>query len=381
MSLFFLAGEKSGDLLGARLVKELRSEHQIWGVGGQNMRAAGLEPLLYTEAFEAMGVTDTLLRLPQIVGQFKKVQHAILEKKPAACILIDYPGFNLRLASALRKKGYAGKIVQYVSPTVWAWGKDRIEKMNSSLDLLLSIFPFEQPLLKEKNFTFNYVGNPIFESVKTHNYEEGWHKLFGIRQPEKVIALFPGSRRSEVHLNLPLQLQAAELILQNIPDAEFALSCAQEEMMPLVHCLLSDCPLKLNKNLFLIPKRFSYELMRDAQGAIAKSGSVTLELALHETPTVVMYQISALNRFFAKYILKLSLKHYCIVNILHGQTVFPELIETKVTAEKLASNLLEMYFAGSLRTSCLEACRSIPDLLGDHNTSYKAAEAIRELLR
>lgn len=376
MNLFFLAGETSGDRIGALLLKELKGEGEFWGVGGEKMRAQGLKPLLYTEEFALMGVTDTLLSLPKIFRQFYLIQDAILSKKPDGVILIDYPGFNLRLAKALRKKGYRGKIIQYVSPTIWAWGKERLKTMEKALDLVLLIFPFEEELFIQSQLSAVYVGNPIVESILSHTYEEEWHKGFGIRRPNELVALFPGSRKQEVEQNLPLQLEAAELFLERHEGVEFALSFAHEESLPEIKRMVRESRLKEDINLFLIPKHFSFELMRDARVALAKSGSVTLELALHQTPSVVTYKVSSINRFIAKNILKLSIKHFCIVNILKQREVFPERIAVEATAEELVLEL-EKLWNGPKREACIEDLSDLCHLLTTKRSSFEAAKKIR----
>jgi lipid-A-disaccharide synthase len=381
MNLFFLAGEKSGDLLGSKLLRELKGQGEFWGVGGEKMRSQGLTPILYTESFEVMGIADTLLSLPRQIKQFFQIRDAILQRNPDGCILIDYPGFNLKLAKSLRKKGYRGKIIQYVCPTVWAWGKDRIQKMVNTLDLLLTIYPFETSYFKETPLSVKYVGSPILESVGAHLYNQKWQQSIGIKPSGPIIALFPGSRKGEISLNLPLQIEAAEILHQKFQDVQFAISMAHDEMLPFVQQLIQQSSLKLNTHIFLIPKSFSYELMRDCQSAIVKSGSVTLEMALHQKPSVIIYELSLINQFFAKYVLKLDLKHYCIVNILADKTVFPEFIGKDVTAEKIAEALERLHIDGQERWSCQKGCQSILKILNQGEASKQAANEILKVLK
>ena len=382
-SIFFLAGEKSGDLLGSVLLKIFKNrfpEHFLFGVGGPEMRAQGMKCLLRTEEFEIIGFSDILWSLPRLRKQFRMVRDHILQKKPEVVLFIDYPGFNLRMAKVLRDRGYRGKLVQYISPTVWAWGKHRIDKMAKTLDLLMTIYPFENAHYTDTSLNVKYVGNPVKEIIKKHLYDDDWEKLFGIKDTENLISIFPGSRKGEIQLNLPFQLKAAELLKKEQPELCFAISCAHEKIMPIMHHCLGDISLKLNRDIFFLPKSYSYELMRDSRCAIAKSGTVTLELALHQCPTVVIYKLTLLNRLFAQYILKLNLPHYCIVNILSGKTVFPEIIEKGLTPQAIAQELMKLNDNTEDRKICLEECRKLPSILENDDASEQVAHAIEELI-
>ncbi|NGX43437.1 MAG: Lipid-A-disaccharide synthase [Chlamydiae bacterium] len=381
--IFLLAGEKSGDLLGSFLIKALRQrlpEHFLFGVGGPEMRGEGMECLLHTEDFEIMGFSDILRSLPKLRRQFRTVRDHILQTKPDATIFIDYPGFNLRMAKTLRERGYRGKLVQYISPTVWAWGKHRTEHMAKTLDLLMTIYPFENAHFSKTSLNVKYVGNPINEIINKHTYDEQWARLFGIKDPENLVAIFPGSRKGEIQLNLPYQLKAAELLKKENPELCFAISCAHEKIMPLMHHILHGNSLQLNKDIFLLPKAYSYELMRTCRSAIAKSGTVTLELALHQCPTVVVYKLSLLNRLIAQFFLRLNLPHYCIVNILSGKTVFPEIIEKGLTPQRIYQELKKLHNNTEERKTCIEQCRKLPSILQDNDTSSLAAKAVEELI-
>lgn len=382
-SLFLIAGEKSGDMLGCSLMKSLKEQIPgctFSGVGGQEMRQEGLECVLRTEDFELHGFSDIIWSLPKLVKQFKEIRNRILAKKPDAVIFIDYPGFNLRMAKSLRKRGYKGKLVQYVCPTIWAWGPKRKQKMEETLDLVLSIYPFELACFKDSPLKVEYVGNPVKKIVQEHKYDESWHTLFGIKKTDNLIAIFPGSRKGEIQRNLPYQLKTCELMKKENPNLVFAISCAHEKIMPVMHPMLRNVSLKLHQDLFLLPKTYSYELMRDCRSALAKSGTVTLELALHQTPTVVLYKLTRLNRFIAKYLLRLKLPHYCIVNILSDQTVYPEIIEKGLSAQNLYKRLLPLTDHTEERRQCIEKCQELETILQEKDASEQAALAVRELI-
>ncbi len=382
--LFLFAGEPSGDLHGQHLMQALKQQApkaQFLGVGGPEMRNQGLKPLLKMEDFAVMGFTDVLLALPKLYKQFYIVRNQILKQSPAAVILIDYPDFNLRLAKSLRRKGYAGKIVHYISPTVWAWRRSRIYTMADTLDLLMTIYPFERAHYLTTTLKVRFVGNPLTEYLNKYAYTDSWKEKLNIPNDIPIVALFPGSRHGEVLQNLPLQLKAAELLLQDSPNHLFAVSTSNPKQKVAILEAIENSTLKLGQNLFLVPSNYTYELMRDSQTAIAKSGTVTLELALHQRPTVVIYSLSKLNHFIAKRIMGLNLPHYCIVNILAEKEVFPELIEHGLTSNNLYKKLLDLDTSSQLREACVAECREIARQLSITDASQQAARAVLELVK
>lgn len=378
-SIFLFAGEQSGDLHGGKLLKALTKKLpfcHFYGVGGPHMREERFSPVMNMEKFQAMGFSEVIGSLWTIWRRFRTLKKDILKTNPEAVILIDYPGFNLRMASALRKGGYKGKLIQYISPSVWAWGKKRILKMEKALDLLMTIYPFEPTCFEATSLQTEYVGNPVQESVQNHSYREEWANLFGISPAQSLLAIFPGSRNSEIRHNLPLQIQAAQEVVKQAGPLQIGISCANTDIMKVVTKALEKTKLELNKQVFLIPKVYSYELMRDCKAAIATSGTVTLELALHKTPSVVGYYVSPFNRFVAKYLLRVNLPHYCIVNILNQKTTYPELITQGYNPKNLAKKTLELLRDTPERDACIAGCQEILNGLHIDSPSEKAAEKV-----
>lgn len=376
--IFVFAGEPSGDLHGSYLIKAFKNLHPDFiyeGVGGQKMRDEGLKCLLKTEDFSVMGFTDVFKALPKLYRQFYALRDAILSNPPSLIILIDYPGFNLRLAKSLRKKGYKGKIAQYICPSIWAHGKGRIKTLATHFDLLLTIYPFEKKYFNETSLQVEYVGHPLHEIITHYNYKNA-----PLTTANNLIALFPGSRHGEIERNFPKLIEASRLIKQERPNTLFAVSCSSQEIEQHIQSIIQASDISFKENIRLIPKEFCYELMRDCSAAIAKSGTVTLELALHKKPTVVVYELSKLNRFIAKYLLRLRLPYYCIVNILKGHLVYPELIENGFDAQKTAKELLHFLTNNEAHAKCLQSCQEIGQLLGNTNASQMAAKRLLELI-
>lgn len=311
--LFIFAGEPSGDLHGADLMQSL--DFEFFGVGGPKMRAEGLEEVLPMESFCVMGIGAVLRALPRLYKQFYQVARAILEAEPDGVILIDYPGFNLRLMRHLRKRGYQGKIIQYVAPTVWAHGKKRADHLAKYADQLLVLFPFEKAYFPD--LEVHYVGNPLLKSLKKPI------------KKKPLIALFPGSRAHEIRANLPALKQVAQSLQEKHPEFEIALSAASEKAAKLI-----GEPVCFD----------THRLMEEASLALAVSGTVTLELALRQTPTVVCYKLPRLMYIIARWVARLRLEHYCIVNIVMNKRLFPEFYGVKLDPKAMtqaAEELLE----------------------------------------
>lgn len=364
VDLFVFAGEKSADLHGEQILLALKKRHpdlRIAGVGGLKMRAVGMQSLLHMEQFQVMGFLDVFLSLPSLIRHFYAIARAILTLQPKLVLTIDYPGFNLRLARHLRKKGYTGKICHYICPSVWAWGKKRIPLMIDNLDLLLTILPFEKALFKNTSLEVEYVGNPLVEKIRTYAYKPFVEK-------KKILALFPGSRRKEIERNLSLQLEAAKAF----PDFALYISLSQESYAPLIESIAG-------KDVHLVPSDYTYELMRAAHFAIAKSGTVTLELALHRTPTIVTFGISTLDLFIAKDLLRIRLPFYCLANIIAHKEVFPELIGPAFTKDALLSRIHALLIP-SHYAEVKKRCEEVIALLGQKDAAQEAAMRLLPLL-
>ncbi|MBS0653605.1 MAG: lipid-A-disaccharide synthase [Verrucomicrobia bacterium] len=372
--LFIFVGEKSADLHGEKIIEALKKHSpslRISGVGGPKMRAAGLDCVLPMEEFQVMGFVDVFLALPKLMRQFYFVANQIFTLKPKAVLFIDYPGFNLRMARHLRKKGYQGKLCHYICPSVWAWGKKRIPLMAKHLDLLLTILPFEKNYFANTGLRVEYVGHPLVQRIKEHNYLP-----FPFPKDKKIIAVFPGSRRKELERNLALQLQVCRRLKQDDPDLSFALSISDERFRPLIEEIVLRQGWK--DNVQFVPQDRTYELMRAAHAAIAKSGTVTLELALHEVPTVVTYAISPLDLYIARDVLKIRLPFYCLVNIIANSEVFPELFGPNFTEENLYQKISSL-IGGTERKICQASCLALKEQLGDRDASTEAAKYVLQL--
>lgn len=349
-----VAGEVSGDMLGGSILASLMKDQidlDVVGIGGPQMRAQGLFPTVPMEELQIMGFIDVIKHLPRLYKIFRSTIKTILHLNPKVVVTIDYPGFNLRLAKALRKKGYKGKICHVVCPSVWAWGKKRIQTLAKNYDLLLTLLPFEKPLFAKTSLRVEFIGHPL---VKRVPYE--------IAPEENLVALFPGSRTKEIERNLPYFLR---LLPKLDPKYNYIISLSQEKYRPLIEKMAgSSIPL-------LTPKEMNH---RKPFFALAKCGTIVLELALKGVPTVVTYKISPIDTFLATWIFRIKLPYYSLPNLILNRSLFPELIGPELNDNNLfekTSALLKN------RRACHLECQEIRGLL---TSPQDAATLIRTLL-
>ncbi len=357
VNYYIFSGETSGDARGAELLSALKNHSPlatVHGVPGPQLRALGVKHSITMESFQVMGFIDVVKSLPKLYRLFFHVKTEILNLNPEVVIMVDYADFSLRMAKHLRKAGYKGKIVQYVSPSVWAWKKHRIAHIEKNLDLLLTILPFEPAYFDQTKICAKYVGHPLTQKNNEIPSVE-WTPPFDV----PFIAIFPGSRETEISKNLPLQLAVAQETKRPI-----AISCAHEKFKKIIELITpADIP--------IISSEHTAELMNACTYAIATSGTICLELALKNIPTVCTYAIRPFDEFLATKIFKINLPYYCIVNIIAGREVFPELFGSRLSFHSL-SIALRKVIEGE------HACdtRAVREMLGTKEAAKEAAQEI-----
>jgi len=373
-SIFIFVGEKSGEVLGKKIIdalREKRNDLQFFGVVGPSF-GTSVEKLYSIEQFQAMGVSRILWHLPKLIAHFLKLKREILRRNPQALIFIDQPDFSMRLAKSVRKAGYSGKIIQVVAPTVWAWRPGRAKKFAETFDLMLTLFPFEVPYFTRQGLKTICIGHPLVEDIPPQVHSES-----------QLLALFPGSRPQEVERNLPLQLEAAALYCLENPRTRVAVSHSNTDYIAFIQSEIAKIEKKTGLALpyELVPFEERYGLMQKADMAIAKCGTVTLELGLHKVPTLVTYEVSALDRFLAEYVFRLSLPYFSIVNILGGKELFAEFIRSKPDASALFRTMMQVTQDPSRRASLEQELEQLRcHLQGNVPPTMAAQNAILSLL-
>lgn len=376
LDLFILAAEPSADKHGFEIAKTLLHNHphyKIAGVLGPKMRSLPILCTLRMEKLQVMGFIDVLSALPKIIFHFFSLRKKILKLKPKAILCIDYPEFNLRLERSLKKKGYQGKIFHHICPTVWAWAKQRIQIMNQGIDHLFTIFPFEKAYVEGQRFSVSYVGHPLAQLVNSHYYQP-----LSLDPLKKILAIFPGSRSKEVLRNFPFQAKAAQKLLDQHSNLQLVISYSDERKKRLIEQILSKQKIS---SYTLCPCRQNYDLMKKAHLAIATSGTITLELALHSTPTVVTFFIQLLDLVIAQKLLKIDLPFFCIVNIICRSPVFAELFGPNLTEKKLdfwaEKTLTDLTYRKELFAKCAELKQSFKKLRPTDEIVKKISSEIR----
>ena len=383
MDLFVFAGETSGDVHGATILRRLREAHpglKITAVAGPKMREVGVDLFMPMENFQVMGYSAVFKRLPELIYQFKKTQNLILKEKPKAVLFIDFPGFNLRMAKALRKKKFQGKLIHYICPTVWAHGKNRVYTLSDTLDRLLSIFPFEHKYFEETSLKPTYVGHPLVEQALSKR--TGELKLPPSFENKPLIGLFPGSRTHEIKQNFPKILESCELFKEKHPHHRFIVSVAEDKLKTHICKYIENSKLKLDQDIILLDSKDNFHLMNQIDGAIATSGTITFELGVLKVPTAVVYHLSPFNAFIARRLIKLRMPYYCIVNIICNKHVFPELYYLDFVPKKVASTLGELCKKNSyLRENSIKGCTEMLKIMNsDTMPSIVAAKEISSLI-
>ncbi len=354
--VLLVAGEPSGDLHGADLAAALRRLDpgvRLEGLGGPRMAAAGVELIEDLVSDPVMGVIPVLRRLPFFFGLYRRLLLRLETETPDVVVGIDYPGLNLRLAGAARKRGIP--FVDYIAPQVLAWAPWRARAMARTVARVVSILPFEEPIFRESGADVVFVGHPLFESLAQRTEDTAFRARLRAAVPEggALVALLPGSRRAEVEANLPMQLGAAQMVLAHSPDTRFVVPLAAERLRPFVEAAVEKGP----GGVVIAPPGTSDDAMAEADAAITVSGTATLHLVAHGTPAVVMYRVSAVNRLLAA--LLLVSPFIALPNLLSGREVLPEFLAGDGDEQRVANALLGVMPGGPSRGAALEALADI----------------------
>jgi lipid-A-disaccharide synthase len=335
LRIAMVAGEASGDILGAGLIQAISKRYPdavFYGIGGDLMCAQGFDSVVPLEKLAVMGLVEVLGRLPDLLSIRKKLSHSLIEKPPDIFVGNDAHDFNLKLEHQLKAAGVA--TVHYVSPSVWAWKKKRIYKIKESTDLVLALFPFEAQYYEPTKQNVVFVGHPLADLIANDSCLLEARKQFAIADTTKVIALLPGSRGGELKYLAAPFLQAAELLQKKYPDILFLLPAANVKRQEMLQKLLDEKFVGLNVRLLLNQSR---ESMAAADAILIASGTATLEATLLKKPMVVAYKMASLT--YAIYSRMIKTPYISLPNILAGEKLVPEVLQSDVTPVRLAAEL------------------------------------------
>jgi lipid-A-disaccharide synthase len=366
----------------ARALKELAPSLRLSGIGGAYMRQAGVECFTDITELAVIGIAEVVKNLSRIKKVFDQALEKIDTTHPDCVVLVDYPGFNLRLASAIRKKichsresGNPLKIIYYISPQVWAWREKRILKIKGLVDRMIVLFPFEQDIYKKYGMKVDYIGHPLVDEMIVEKDQTEVLKALGLSASKTTIGLLPGSRLKEVERHLPCMLEAAQLLFKQNQDRQFILLKSSSIPLKLIEKCLSF-PRKRESILKNIPIKIfdgpTYDGINAMDGVIVASGTATLECALLKKPMVIIYKTSWLTYWLAKSLIKIP--YIGLINIVAGKKVAEELIQNKANAINIA-NAIEAALHNPQIVDELAAVRSS---LGKPGASLRAARIILE---
>jgi len=369
-----VAGEASGDLHGANLVREMKAldpSIAFSGVGGRRLEAEGVNLVARCSEMAVVGITEVFTKIRFILGVFIKLRKMLRDEKPELLILIDYPDFNLRLASAAKALGI--RVFYYISPQVWAWRKGRVRQIKRVVDRMAVILPFEKAFYAGKGYAVDFVGHPLLDVVKRHRSRETALKDFGLADRWPIVALLPGSRDKEIKSLLPEMLGAAVLLKESYPEVQFILPLADTVDPRTVDQIIQMYPVSVN-----VVSGQIHDAVGLADVALVASGTATLETALLEIPMVILYRISPLTAAIGKRLIRLE--HIGLVNIIAGRTVVPELIQEDANASRLAGEAMKILSDGKRNREIRTGLAEIRGKLGESGASCRTAQLVLDIM-
>ncbi|MBN1999353.1 lipid-A-disaccharide synthase [candidate division KSB1 bacterium] len=371
--IMIIAGEASGDLHGGQLVRELFSqdrEAEIFGMGGDLMRNAGMELYYHVDDLAYIGFFEIIRHLGFFYRIFSHLVKEIRRRKPDVLVLIDYPGFNLRLARKAQKMGI--RIFYYIAPQVWAWGQSRAQKMGAFIDKMAVIFDFEVDFFKKAGIDAVFVGHPLLDVLKFKKTRQDFFTEFHLDPDRPVLALLPGSRKQEIENLLPIMLDTVKNISAQHPEVQITVSQAPTIGDSLIQEIVS------HYHCAVVVKSATYEQVKYATAAIVASGTATLETALLNTPFVIGYKVSPVSYFIGKCLIKIP--YIGLVNVVAGEKVVPEFIQQNFNAQMLTPIVKKLLYDEEYRREHRARLAGVQQKLGQPGAALRTAKLVMETI-
>ena len=373
--VMIMAGEASGDLHGANLVREIRRQDPsiaFYGVGSRNMKNAGVHLLADASQISVVGATEVITHLRPLCRVFNDLKRFLATDRPDLLILIDFPDFNIMLGKKAKKLGIP--VLYYISPQVWAWRKGRVKTIAALVKAIIVVFPFEVALYKNAGADVRFVGHPLTDVVKSPYSQEEAKAQFGLAAGKRTIAILPGSRMREITHLLPDMLRAADILNQRFQDIQFVLPVAPTLSENFIKSFSRNSPVPVT----LVDGRV-YDVLRASDAALVTSGTATLETGLMAVPMVIAYRVSGLSYFIGRMIVDVD--HIGLVNIVAGKRIVPELVQQEATPQNMADEMARFLdnpaYCQEVRSRLLE----IRSRLGEEGASTRVASVVLEFLQ
>lgn len=371
-NILLIAGEASGDLLGAALARELlrlQPDLTLNAMGGKQMRAAGVNIIVDNHRMNIVGWWEVIKNLGVIRAAMRTIKQFLQHNPPDLLILIDYPGFNLRMAQYAKKHGI--KVLYYVSPQIWAWKYGRIHTIRQCVDHMAVLFPFEADIYRQENVPVTYVGHPLTALVQPTASKEAIYQRYQLNPNHPIVALFPGSRRQEVQRLLPEIIAGIPKIRAAIPDVQW--------VMPLASSLNRDDLRPYLMDEITVVENDTYNLLTVCTAAIVKSGTGTLEVALSQVPLMIIYKGNLLNYWIARMVVRVQQIGLC--NIVAQKSIAKEYIQSRVTPENIAAETIRLITDSVYRAQILADLAALRTNMTNKQNSQSVAQTALNLLK
>jgi len=370
MKLMIVAGEVSGDAHGAGLIRCLRKFHDntdFFGIGGEKMLKEGFRPYFMLDTLQAHGLIEVVQHLPRLYKTLWRLHQAIVEERPDALILIDYPGFNLKLAAYACKKSIP--VIFFNSPQIWAWRKGRLNTIKRLVDKMIVLFPFEEKIYQQAGIDVNWVGHPLLDEMQKENNSREFYKQFGLKKNIPILAIAPGSRPSEMRRHLPTMLEALPKIKEKTGDIQFLLPVAETLDLKEIRKLTEESSVTVS----LVSDQF-IETILASDAAIVASGTATLQTALALKPFAIVYRVSPLTYRIARYLAETD--YIGLVNVLGEREIVPELLQNDFTVTNVTNIAVRLLQDDAYRATMIEQLKNTRTKLGEPGAYDKAASCI-----
>jgi lipid-A-disaccharide synthase len=372
--IFFLAGEQSGDLHGALVIKQLKRifpEVAVSGVGGSMMKEAGMECIYSCDDLAVIGFIEVIKNIRRLMKIEKGIAEWLKKERPEMVVLIDYPGFNKRIAKIAKKLGI--HVLYYICPQVWAWHSSRVKEYTEIISESIVVFPFEVDIWSKAGGKVNYFGHPLIGVAKPEKTKSEFLAELEITKAP-VISLMPGSRKQEIGYILPELLKTAKLILNEFADAQFILPLASAIDDSLINEYLIDSSLPIK-----VVRGRTYDAVAASDLCIVASGTATLETAIIGTPMIVVYRVNWLTSFLSRYLIEAE--HIGLPNVIAGKRIIPEFIRDKFEAQLIAKEAVDILKDKNRQKSMHESLNAVREKLGNPGAGERVAQYIAAKMR